>query len=499
MRQALKQHILRKRQRLKQEIEQEAIEKRLKREKELKQIHDTMTLDQIKEQLTSLEKKLTSLRDEKHNLFVQLKQVLSGDSSRKNKHTEPEPNKSSESTSTSNDTSRRVTDIKQCALPGSSQVGGSVRCSNSIEQVAVHKPSLVPNPPITTSQATCPPLAVHEPTPKLTNQILRQDTMRAGEPIHMLFKQPTPNIQVQSQLKPHNLPSQLRPMHPILTHHQLNPPILATVNSLVRNDQLSQSSPTNLTRKNLARPSRSEGVMNFGAPSLESVPGDSKANHPLDFTQPRVPAHMSRSQYPFVEVARSKVPSRHTAKRPYSALISNEPILDVRKRTSATSHPSYCPSSNPILLNGPGNHNITSMQNINHYRSMVSQANSLQTPLMSPLFTHEQDYSRASGFKSELANPIDSHDLNLNPSLPNLSTFYPNIQASQLNYRPNFPVAPEGDLRQFAMTYSPMPQSFVNSVRQMNLQLPPNQNPYLANFHFPRKPFNPANSYHQNK
>lgn len=83
MRGALRNHIIRKRQRLKQELEQEAIEKRLRREKELKRVQDAMTLDQIKEQLSALEKKLETLRDEKHHLFVQLKQLLSEENTRR--------------------------------------------------------------------------------------------------------------------------------------------------------------------------------------------------------------------------------------------------------------------------------------------------------------------------------------------------------------------------------------------------------------------------------
>lgn len=83
MRNALRSHIFRKRQRLKQELEQDAIEKRLRREKEVRQLQDAMTLDQIKEQLSSLEKRLESLKDEKHDLFVQLKQVLNEDDARR--------------------------------------------------------------------------------------------------------------------------------------------------------------------------------------------------------------------------------------------------------------------------------------------------------------------------------------------------------------------------------------------------------------------------------
>lgn len=76
MRDALKHHIIRKRKRLKQELEQDAIEKRLKKEKELKHAEDAMTLDQITQHLGKLEKKLETLKEEKNNLFVQLKHVL---------------------------------------------------------------------------------------------------------------------------------------------------------------------------------------------------------------------------------------------------------------------------------------------------------------------------------------------------------------------------------------------------------------------------------------
>lgn len=85
MKGALRKHIIRKRRRLKQEQEQDAIEKRLKKEKESKHIQDAMTLDQIRDQLSVLETKLLSLRNEKHSLFVQLKQVLNDDNSKRKK------------------------------------------------------------------------------------------------------------------------------------------------------------------------------------------------------------------------------------------------------------------------------------------------------------------------------------------------------------------------------------------------------------------------------
>lgn len=99
MKSALKNHIMRKRQQLKQEMEQDAIEKRLKREHDAKIKQDAMTLDQLKDQLTHLEKNLDSLKNEKQNLFAKLKQnirVLNEDGT-KRKQKEEEENNSSRS------------------------------------------------------------------------------------------------------------------------------------------------------------------------------------------------------------------------------------------------------------------------------------------------------------------------------------------------------------------------------------------------------------------
>lgn len=132
MRGALRNHIIRKRQRLKQELEQEAIEKRLKRERELKRVQDAMTLDQIKEQLSSLEKKLEVLRDEKRHLFVQLKQLLSEDNNRRKQLDDSQPTavttatiNSTYSTTTTTTTALqyqcKVNDDTYQKLPGNNQ------------------------------------------------------------------------------------------------------------------------------------------------------------------------------------------------------------------------------------------------------------------------------------------------------------------------------------------------------------------------------------------
>lgn len=79
MYQALKKHILKEREKKKQELEQDAQIERMRKEQELrkkKEKEDHLTLEQTKEQIQQLEKKLEGLKQEKHELFSQLKKVL---------------------------------------------------------------------------------------------------------------------------------------------------------------------------------------------------------------------------------------------------------------------------------------------------------------------------------------------------------------------------------------------------------------------------------------
>lgn len=80
---ALKSHIMRERQKKKQEQEQDAAIERLRKERENKQKQDVMTLEETKEQISQLEQKLEQLRQEKHQLFLQLKKVLNEDETRR--------------------------------------------------------------------------------------------------------------------------------------------------------------------------------------------------------------------------------------------------------------------------------------------------------------------------------------------------------------------------------------------------------------------------------
>lgn len=80
---ALKRHILRDRERKKQEREAEVEEERLRKEREAREQQDVMTLGETKEQISQLETKLAHLKEEKHQLFLQLKKVLNEDDNRR--------------------------------------------------------------------------------------------------------------------------------------------------------------------------------------------------------------------------------------------------------------------------------------------------------------------------------------------------------------------------------------------------------------------------------
>lgn len=65
------------------EQEQDAAMERHRREQELKRKRDALSLQEIKDQLVKLEVRLKQLKEEKHELFLQLKKVLNEDETRK--------------------------------------------------------------------------------------------------------------------------------------------------------------------------------------------------------------------------------------------------------------------------------------------------------------------------------------------------------------------------------------------------------------------------------
>lgn len=65
------------------EQEADAEEERLRKERERQQKQDVMTLGETREQISNLENELSQLKDEKHQLFLQLKKVLNEDDNRR--------------------------------------------------------------------------------------------------------------------------------------------------------------------------------------------------------------------------------------------------------------------------------------------------------------------------------------------------------------------------------------------------------------------------------
>lgn len=84
---ALRNHIIKERKR-KQDEEGKAEEyERLKREREHKKKQEANSLEETKEQISKLEEKLTSFKEDKHQLFLTLKKVLNEDETRRRKET----------------------------------------------------------------------------------------------------------------------------------------------------------------------------------------------------------------------------------------------------------------------------------------------------------------------------------------------------------------------------------------------------------------------------
>ena len=65
------------------ELEEEEAEERLRKLREEQDQKDRMTLGETREQIRGLEEHLVKLRDEKHQLFLQLKKVLNEDELRR--------------------------------------------------------------------------------------------------------------------------------------------------------------------------------------------------------------------------------------------------------------------------------------------------------------------------------------------------------------------------------------------------------------------------------
>ncbi|XP_042205102.1 G protein pathway suppressor 2-like isoform X5 [Homarus americanus] len=80
---SLKAHIIRDRKRKKEEQEADAEEERLRKERENRKKQHAMTLEETREKLSQMEQDLNDLKNQKHQLFQDLKVVLNEDATRK--------------------------------------------------------------------------------------------------------------------------------------------------------------------------------------------------------------------------------------------------------------------------------------------------------------------------------------------------------------------------------------------------------------------------------
>ena len=82
---ALRSHILTERKKKREEEGKQKEEERRKREREHRKKQEANNLEETKEQIAQLETKLSSLKEEKHQLFLTLKKVLNEDDVRRKK------------------------------------------------------------------------------------------------------------------------------------------------------------------------------------------------------------------------------------------------------------------------------------------------------------------------------------------------------------------------------------------------------------------------------
>jgi len=85
---ALRNHIISERKRKQEEEEKSEEYERLKKEREYRKKQEATSLEETKDQISDLERKLSSLKDEKHQLFLTLKKVLNEDETRRRKETD---------------------------------------------------------------------------------------------------------------------------------------------------------------------------------------------------------------------------------------------------------------------------------------------------------------------------------------------------------------------------------------------------------------------------
>lgn len=491
MKGALRTHIMRKRQRLKQELEQDAIEKRMRKEKELKRIQDAMTLDQIKEQLSVLEKKLESLKNEKHTLFVQLKQVLS-DGNNKRKQDDSEAQK------------KQKTDME----------------SNPPQAQSSQQP--------TTSNSN---LATNSKNHQSPNQIVISQNI----PKHSDGYKSQQGLQMQPGHQPSIVLSQrIAPAQRMDTQHS-NQPVGFPIRSLVSTkpnhmdlNQFNNHKQSQIITSNMSLVGQTNSFRNIRPSMPEFVP-----TNPFDLSHQtllhgsgqRLPTNMMLMDIPnslasLQQQQHDLNTINHGEKRPLNLANLNGHQLDDRSRKRTNNFPIYPSHLNPFLLNGLP-HSLP--PNLAHLH-LLNQAN-----LLNPQDRQETSMPVSSAIPSNLnhlnqkssafplATSFDYHSLsNQNKSngifVPNFNSYNPSLQSqpSPLTSSP-FQMPPnsaysnpmiDADLRGFNPIHHQLAQQLSNTSNYNNSQMLHSDQAarlFAANMaNFSRKS-SPKNPYHDNK
>lgn len=147
---ALKTHILRERQRKKEEQEADAANEQRRRERENKQKQDVMTLEETKEQISQIEQRLLQLKDEKHQLFLQLKKVLNEDETRR---------KARETSDMASLGHYQSTSVPLGGHPNMFLQAGHMPAKNPIYKSVVQQPSIMVSGPHKRPHSPSPPPA----------------------------------------------------------------------------------------------------------------------------------------------------------------------------------------------------------------------------------------------------------------------------------------------------------------------------------------------------
>lgn len=469
MRGALRSHIIKKRNRLKQELEQDAIEKRLKKERELKRIQDAMTLDQIKEQLSSLEKRLENLKSEKHNLFLQLKQVLNeGNSKRKQDELEAQK--------------RQKTDTDK-TVSSATTVTTSNNATNNSFATSNHHP--------------------HQRAPATTSYSHVQDfNTSANFQYRPSLRQLPPQTPLNRQRIPLHIQHNTSHASPIL-----GMPILSQASPSVYSD------PGNYPRQNPAIRAQSSALQaNFRNSLIGPMPEFMPLNlldpghQRMSYISQRLPTNAM-----LIDVPLSLSSLHHhdpkmlygiSGKRSMSTSNLNGGQVDERSLARKPNSFSVYPNlPNPFLMEGLPPHglppNLAHLNLLGHASSLNPSTSVDASPLAEQGMIQNSFHSR----RPPPQHMTTNFDYLLNQNKPNIlvpgfGSFYPTQPSPSLMPPTSIYPGVEADFKHFSHLYHPATQQYDNTSHFNSPQFSQHEQAsrlYAANYHRKTSPKNPYN------